>query len=65
MQTLRPLRVLHQAGLVNGSVRSRKDNLVGLDVHLGDLLLLRHGHECAVIHFLDGASRKGRHQHAV
>ena len=54
MQAVDKLRVIHEAGLVLLVILlAREENLVVLDFHLADLLVLRHIHERAVIDLLD------------
>ena len=59
-------RVIHQAGLVDlGVVLIGEDDLVGLDVHFADVLLLGHAHKGAVVHLFDLPFVHPRHKHDI
>ena len=58
--------VIHQAGLVDlGVVLIGEDDLVGLDVHFADVLLLGHAHKGAVVHLFDLPFVHPRHKHDI
>ena len=60
------LRVVQHAGLVDlAAVLVGEDDLVGLDLHLADFLVLRHGHEGAVVHLLHLLPCQQRHGEEV
>ena len=64
MQTFRQTRIIHQTRFVNlGIVLIGEKDLVILNLHLTDILLFRHIHEGAVIHFDDLClQHSGHHQ---
>ena len=58
--------IIHQAGLVDlGVVLIGEDDLVGLDVHFADVLLLGHAHKGAVVHLFDLPFVHPRHKHDI
>ena len=66
VQALGQTGVVHQAGLVDLlAVLIRKNDLVGLDIHLADVLLLGHAHKGAVVYLLHLTLGQPRHDHKV
>ena len=66
VQTLGQAGIVHQAGLVDLLVvLIRKNDLVGLDIHLADVLLLGHAHKGAVVYLLHLTLGQPRHDHKV
>ena len=66
VEPVHQLRVVQHAGLVDlAAVLVGEDDLVGLDLHLTDLLVLRHGHEGAVVYLLHLLPCQQRHGEEV
>ena len=66
VQALGQAGIVHQAGLVDLLVvLIRKNDLVGLDIHLADILLLGHAHKGAVVYLLHLTLGQPRHDHKV
>ena len=66
IQALGEAGVVHQAGPVDlGLVFVGKDDLVALNVHTADVLILCHAHKGAVIHLFDLALAHPRYQNEV
>ena len=66
VKALGQVGVVHEARLVDlRFVFIGKKDLVGFHIHPADVLLLGHGHEGAVVHFLDLPFVHPRHEHEV
>ena len=66
MEPVDEIRVIHDARLVClRSVLVCKKDLIAPNLHLTDLILLSHGHEGAVVYFLDFLFCNHRNDHGV
>ena len=66
VQALGQAGVVHQTGSVDLLVvLIRKNDLVGLDIYLADVLLLGHAHKGAVVYLLHLTLGQPRHDHKV
>ena len=66
VKTLGQARVVHQAGLVDLLFFFiGEHDLVGLDVHLADILFFSHGHKGAVVHLFDLTFGEPGHKNKV
>ena len=66
VQALGQAGIVHQAGLVDLLVvLIRKNDLVGLDIHLADVFLLGHAHKGAVVYLLHLTLGQPWHDHKV